>query len=200
MKNTKHIYLHSLVVLPFLAATMGMGGGVPVSDPNTLILDITNKVSVIAPKELTEEEKARNEKAAKIDAYFAKYNMPLEGYGMKFVLEAEKNGIDPYLVPAISVVESTGGKFACTSVPNQFLGWGGCKIGFESKEVAIQTVSEHLGGKRESTDQWYKNKTIVQMLGKYNSVNKKYIPKTLSVMSEMASIDVSTPKTIALSS
>ena len=200
MKNTKNIYLHSLVVIPFLAATMGMSGGVPVSDPSTLILDITNKVSTVAPKELTVEEKARIEKAAKIDAYFAKYDMTLEGHGMKFVLEAEKNGINPFLLPAISVRESTGGKFSCTSVANSFAGWGGCKIRFESIDSAIEIISAHLGGNKDSTDHWYDGKTERQILRTYNSVIKYYPDQVLKIMDNMASIDVSTPNTIALNS
>lgn len=201
MKNTKNIYLHSLVVIPFLAATMGLSGGVPVSDPSTLILDITNKVSNVAPKELTPEEKARIEKAAKIDAYFAENDMPLEGKGMKFVLEAEKNDINPFLLPAISVRESTGGRHACKKVPNQVFGWGGCKIGFESIDVGIEKVTAHIAGNMDSTDHWYDGKTERQILRTYNSVIKYYPDQVLKIMDDMAKIDVSTTsKTIALNS
>ena len=36
--------------------------------------------------------------------------MPLLGLGKKMVIEAEKNNLDWRLLPAISVIESTGGK------------------------------------------------------------------------------------------
>ena len=199
MKTQKYTYLHSLVIIPLLATTMSVGGSVPVTDLNhTLIFNLPSLVS--APKELTPEEKERSIKAAKIDAYFAKYNMPLEGYGMKFVLEAENSGIDPYLVPAISVIESTGGKFSCKSVRNSFLGWGGCKIGFESIDLAIHTVSQHLGGHKDSTDQWYEGKTLTQILKRYNSVIPTYSTKVTKVMDAMSSMEVSTDKQLALNS
>ena len=80
---------------------------------------ITAENSVI----ITQEEVDRKDKADAIDAYFAKNDAPLEGYGMKFVLEAEKNVIDWRLLPAIAMRESTGGKHACKSVKNSVFGY-----------------------------------------------------------------------------
>lgn len=107
-----------------------------------------------------------NEKAAKIDAYYAKRNMPLEGYGAMMMKVSEENNLDWRLLPAIAIKESTGGKFACYSNP---FGWGSCKIKFQSFEEAIEVVSFNLGGNNPNTERYYKNKTTIEKLHHYNN-------------------------------
>src|ERR1035437_8692478 len=162
-------FLHSFVAIPMLAIALpitGMG-----SIPNTFaILDSNKDVAVEASTITTQEETIRKEKADAVDAYFAKYDAPLEGYGMKFVLEAEENGIDWRLLPAIAMRESTGGKHACKKVPNSVFGWGSCKISFNSIDESIETVALSLGGNHPDTARHYENKTVTQILKKYNSV------------------------------
>lgn len=106
------------------------------------------------------------ERARKIDAYYAKRNMPLEGYGAKMIEEAEKNDLDWRLLPAIAIKESTGGKFACYNNP---FGWGSCKIKFDSYDKAIDTVARNLGGNNPNTEQYYKGKTTEEKLHHYNN-------------------------------
>ena len=106
------------------------------------------------------------EHAEKIDAYYAKRGMPLEGYGEKMVAEAEKNNLDWRLLPAIAIKESTGGKFACYKNP---FGWGSCKIKFASYDDAIETVARNLGGNNPNTARYYKDKTTKEKLHNYNN-------------------------------
>ena len=126
-------------------------------------------VEMVSPDDtepvITPEEQARLDKAAKIDAYFGKYDLPLEGYGMKFVLEAEKNNLDWRLLPSIAMAESTGGKFGCHNNP---FGWGSCKIKFESYDKAIEVVAWNLGGNNPNTARHYAGKTTSQIIDKYN--------------------------------
>mgnify|MGYP001572746902 FL=1 len=129
-------------------------------------------------------EEARAQKAKAIDSYFKSYDMPLEGMGMKMVIEAEKNDIDWRLLPAISVIESTGGKFACKKATHSFMGWGSCKIDFDSKEEAIEIVAMNLGGNNPNTDHHYAGKTTKEILQKYNppSIVPNYAQKVMKVM------------------
>lgn len=140
------------------------------------------------------EAEKRQLRAEAIDAYYKKYNMPLAGYGMKMVLEAEKNYLDYRLIPAISVIESTGGKFACKNpkAPNAFLGWGSCKFGFESKDKAIEIVAWNLGGNNPKTDHFYANKTIKGILETYNppSIVPNYAAKVMKVMEDIGPVDL----------
>jgi len=130
-------------------------------------------------------------KADAIDAYFKARNMPLHGLGMKMVLEAEKNGIDWRLLPAIAVRESTGGKYDCNRVPNNAFGWGSCKISFKSPEEAIETVARNLGGNNPNTARYYDNKTTKQILQKYNppSIVPHYAQQVISIMNKIGPED-----------
>jgi hypothetical protein len=110
--------------------------------------------------------KVAEEHAEKIDAYYAKRGMPLEGYGEKMVAEAEKNNLDWRLLPAIAIKESTGGKFACYKNP---FGWGSCKIKFASYDDAIEAVARNLGGNNPNTARYYKDKTTKEKLHHYNN-------------------------------
>lgn len=120
----------------------------------------------IDSREQKEAEDLATEHARKIDTYYAKRNMPLEGYGAKMVAEAEKNGLDWRILPAIAIKESTGGKFACYNNP---FGWGSCKIKFDSYDDAIETVARNLGGNNPNTEQYYKGKTTEEKLHHYNN-------------------------------
>lgn len=127
----------------------------------------------------------QEDKAKAIDSFFKEHNMPLEGTGLKMVQEAEKNNLDWRLLPAISVIESTGGRHACKKATHSFMGWGSCKINFKSDEEAIEIVAKNLGGNNPNTDQHYADKTTEQILKKYNSVIPTYVQKVTKVMNEI---------------
>ncbi len=137
------------------------------------------------------EEEVRAKKAEAIDAYFRKYDMPLVGTGLKMVEEAEKNGIDWRLLPAIAVRESTGGKHACKGVTYSAFGWGSCKINFDSNEEAIETVARNLGGNNPNTDHHYAGKTTKEILQKYNppSVVRNYANQVMNIMDAIGLAD-----------
>ncbi len=121
------------------------------------------------------------ERAEKIDAYYKKRGMPLEGYGAKMVAEAEKNNLDWRLLPAIAIIESTGGKFACHQNP---FGWGSCKIKFNNWNEAIETVARNLGGNNPNTARYYKDKTMIEKLHHYNnSIIPTYTGRVMEFMS-----------------
>jgi len=173
----------------------------PIGDITKTNLNITSTpYAVLSQKENIEpsgllafnqalDQKARvlEAQAKAIDAYFKKYDMPLAGTGMIMALEAEKNGLDWRLLPAIAVRESTGGKHACKKVKNSFFGWGSCKINFESKEEAIEAVARNIGGNDEDTDHHYAGKTTEQILNKYNppSIVPNYTKQVIKIMNDI---------------
>ena len=142
---------------------------------------------------LTEEEKVQAKKAESIDAYFRARNMPLEGLGMKMVIEAEKNNLDWRLLAGIAVRESTGGKHACKKANNNSFGWGSCKIGFNSNEEAIETIARNLGGNNPKTARHYYEKTTKQILRAYNppSVIPRYAEQVMAIMNTIGGEEVS---------
>jgi len=133
---------------------------------------------------LDQKAKDLKAKAEAIDSYFESRDMPLFGTGMKMVQEAEKNDLDWRLLPAITVRESTGGKFECIKVSNNAFGWGSCKIGFKSNEEAIETVARNLGGNNPNTAKHYDEKTTDQILKAYNppSIIPNYVKQVKAIM------------------
>ena len=177
--NKKEIisYLQSIIAIPMIAIAMPLSG-IPSITNLVANNNLTSENSVI----ITQEEVARKEKADAIDAYFAKIDAPLKGYGMKFVTEAEKNDIDWRLLPAIAMRESTGGEFACKKATFSVFGWGSCKINFKSIDESIEIVAKNLGGNNPNTDHHYAGKTTEQILRKYNSYIKNYPAQVMKIM------------------
>lgn len=54
-----------------------------------------------------------DERVDKIQRYLGNYGSPLEDYAEVIVGEADKYGVDPFLITAISIKESGGGKKIC---------------------------------------------------------------------------------------
>lgn len=136
-------------------------------------------------KELKKMEEIRDiEQARKIDEYFEKRDMPLAGYGAEFVEAAKKYNIDPRLLPAIGVRESSGGKRLMNNNP---FGWGSAEIPFEDFSDAIDVVSMNLGGYNPSTAKYYKNADTEKKLWYYNgTVIPSYPQEVLDIMELMS--------------
>ena len=181
-------------MLPFLSV-VSTGGGL-----GTIMTDYTPVSSIIEEATIntnSDFEKSDTEtliKAAKIDAYFSERSMPLAGYGLVFVTEAEKNGLDWRLLAAISVRESTGGKHACKKATHSFMGWGSCKINFSSPEEAIAIVAKNLGGNNPNTAYHYSGKDTEGILKAYNppTIVPKYAYQVMAIMDVIENTQVET--------
>lgn len=188
MSSTKTTtILRSFIIVPMLATSMSISAFTEKVD--TYVLSSFAEEATLSQEEIT-LQKEREVKAAKIDAYYAKHNLPLEGYGMEMVLAAEAHNIDWRLLPALAMRETTGGKFACKFNP---FGWGSCKIGFDNFSEAIATVAEHLGGNNPRTARYYKGKDVRGILTTYNppSVVPTYADEVISIMKKIESITIS---------
>jgi hypothetical protein len=184
MKITTTKLIQSFIIVPLVATTLSM---------NTFTASINEAVSTVPTADATEapptqspeeiaQQKTREIEAAKIDAYYAKYSMPLAGDGMAMVLAAEKHGLDWRLLPAIAVRESTGGKFACKNNP---FGFGSCKIGYKNYDEAIEAVAAHIGGDNPRTEHYYAGKDTLGILKTYNSVIPTYSKEVLGIMDKI---------------
>lgn len=144
--------------------------------------------NIVQAQESTVDNRAKN-----IDAYFAKNNLPLAGYGEIFVKVADKYDLDYRLLPAIAMRESTGGKHACPNDKDNVFGWASCKGNFDNQEAAIDKVGAHLAGEIKSTSSYYGNKTVWKKLRTYNSVIRPYPDQVIAIMNkiEKAPVDES---------
>lgn len=154
MKKQTIQFVRGLVLIPFLTT----GSPLAMFNTNFAFKNLAQNFNTSIVDQSADHAK-------KIDDYFAKRNMPLEGYGTKLVQVAEDNDLDWRLLPAIAIKESTGGKFACHNNP---FGWGSCKIKFKSFDAAIDAVALNLGGKNPATARYYKDATIEEILHHYN--------------------------------
>jgi hypothetical protein len=190
--------LNAFIAIPLLVANlpvsfMGQSAIVPsVTEAlQNSIFDSSEEVSVDA--ELQEQ-------ADKIDAYFAQWNLPLTGYGYFFAETAKKYDLDPFLLPAIAMRETTGGKNLCKTLPEDEkwnpYGWGSCKIGFSSFEEAIDTVGMNLAGQNPNTAFAYADKDVKGILQSYNppSVVPTYAYEVMDIMDTIATVDTTSHK------
>lgn len=91
------------------------------------------------------EFKKVNRKQA-LEKFFDKYNSPLKSNSETFIKVADEYGIDYRIIPSISCMESTCGKFLIEGSYNPF-GWGiygSNVIYFKNYDEAIKTVGEGL--------------------------------------------------------
>ncbi|MEA3399337.1 MAG: hypothetical protein U9R00_02375 [Patescibacteria group bacterium] len=184
MSKRKRIqFLQSIITIPLFATSFQMTALPSVGIANLI------EVSAIT----TQEMDINQERVEKIDQYFESKNLPLAGYGQKFVKEAIKNEIDWRLLPAIAMRESTGGKFICKSEKgkNNSFGWGSCKIAFESIDESIEIVAKNLGGNNPNTTHYYKDKSAEQILKTYNPdhIVNGYSKQVMRIMETIGSME-----------
>ena len=125
--------------------------------------DIREKIQLNNMKEIAATE-SKDGRVEVLERFFEKYNSPLKDSAAVFVKTAEKYNIDYKILPAISCMESTCGKYVIPNTYNPF-GWGiyGKKyIAFSSFDEAIEKVGEGL--------------------------NKGYFSKGLNTISKMAPV------------
>lgn len=99
------------------------------------IVGVTEEISYI-----------RVDRVASLENFFEKYKSPLKGSADTFVEVADLYNIDYRLLPSISCMESTCGKFLIEGTYNPF-GWGvygNNYIAFNSYDEAIHVVGEGL--------------------------------------------------------
>jgi hypothetical protein len=109
--------------------------------------------------------------------FFAKAGCPALYYSSVFLEAADIYKLDWRLLPSISFVESTGGKFARN---NNFFGWDSGKASFDSPAQAIH----HVGYQLSHSDR-YRAKSVDTVLLAYNP-DVEYAAKVKSVMRRIA--------------
>jgi hypothetical protein len=194
-------FAQSLVLLPVM--TMSFSGIPSIKVPQDGLVKKVNIIAdgILAPNQASVSEadlissQILKAKADAIDTYFSEHDMPLAGTGMKMVQEADLNGLDWRLLPAIAVRESTGGKNPCSKAKNNFFGWGSCKVGFDSTDEAIEVLAKNLAGKNPNTAQHYSSKDVKEILNAYNppSIVPKYAKQVMAIMNAIGDEDIILP-------
>lgn len=85
---------------------------------------------------------------------------PIASYAAHFLAAADRYGLDWRLLPAIAIVESSGGK---RYSGNNIFGWNGCETDFPTVPAGIFYVASRL-----AHSDLYRGKDLHQLLRTYN--------------------------------
>lgn len=110
--------------------------------------------------------------------FFLRYRSPLENLAIVFVRTADEHRLDWRLLPAISMVETSGGKHG---TPSNIFGWNSGKTRFASAEVGILFVAS-----RFAQSPIYAGRTALGILRQYNPARTAYPPKVTHFMKELS--------------
>lgn len=124
---------------------------------------------------------------ARLKSFFRKRNCPIEGLAADFIAAADHHALDWRLLPAISIVESSGGKRYRN---NNIFGWDSCNRSFPTVRDGILHVASRLANSK-----LYKNKGLDALLRTYNPY-AFYPQRVRSIMRALGPADASAGATI----
>jgi len=109
--------------------------------------------------------------------FFQKSDCPAQKYSDVFIEAADEYELDWRLLPSLSFVESTGGKWA---PKNNLFGWDSGRTQFASPAESIRHVGDRL-----AHSGLYRHKDLDAILATYNP-NVEYAAKVKFVMRQIA--------------
>ncbi len=122
--------------------------------------------------------KQKDPRLSRLEKFFGDRDCPLRDAAKDFLIAADQNHLDWRLLPSISMIESSGGKYYGN---NNVFGWGSAKEKFTSVRAGIHYVAAQLGKSRR-----YKGKDIDSKLQTYNPL-PEYSQKVKAVMRAIGS-------------
>lgn len=115
-------------------------------------------------------------RVVKLETFFNAHRCPGPLHVADYLRAADTYGIDYRLLPALSVRESTCGRYARK---NNRWGWDSARVGFPSVSIGIEYVTRQLALGRS-----YRGKTIEAKLRTYNP-NPLYVAEVRKLMREI---------------
>ena len=116
-----------------------------------------------------------------LQEFFGQTDCPAQKYSPIFLQVADANRLDWRLLPSISFVESTGGKYALN---NNLFGWDSGRAAFPSPIAGIREVAYQL-----THSSLYRHKKLDGILRTYNP-DANYARKVKAVMESIAPTEV----------
>ena len=96
----------------------------------------------------------------RLEAFFDLHRCPVPHHVLDYIRAADNYALDYRLLPAISLRESTCGRYG---VSNNYWGWSSGSVGFASVPKGIEYVAWQL-----ADSPYYKGKTLLSKLHTYN--------------------------------
>jgi hypothetical protein len=147
-----------------------------ISEDTTVQSHLASQLQLVGEHDVRLEELSEHgQKVRKIQEFYTRWNSPMAAHAEYMVQVSEQFGLDYRLLPAISIVESSGGRF-CFRSYNPF-GWG--KGGFANFDQAIYTVGYGLAN-------GYRTSNPYAIAPRYNPVTPdSWASKVSSLMSQI---------------
>lgn len=120
-------------------------------------------------------ERGDDKRPQAIGGYLRDYGSEFSDRASSIVAIADDYGVDPYLLVAIFVLESSGGKHC---LHNNCFGFGNYK--YPDVLTGFVSVAQALSGQGRSGS-YYAGKTTEEKIKTYNSVNEAYYPKVIKI-------------------
>jgi hypothetical protein len=131
-------------------------------------------VTAIEPCLLADNPAMRQDpRQIRIKKFFEQNGCPLSKLSAEFVREADANDLDWRLLPSITFVESSGGKYYQN---NNVFGWNSCHTRFSSVRAGLHLVASTLG-----SSTLYRDKNTEGILRIYNP-SPEYASRVKSIM------------------
>lgn len=120
-------------------------------------------------------------RAVRLRAFLEQKGYPIQGLAEDFVAAADRNELDWRLLPAISIVESSGGKHY---INNNIFGW-------DAENVAFHTIRQgiHFVASRLASSKLYEGKDLDGILGTYNPC-ETYPPRVKRLMRALGAASI----------
>jgi len=128
--------------------------------------------------------KPKDTRSEEIKTYLQKYKSPMAGYAQVFVKQADKYKVDPKLLVALAIVESSGGKNSCAkynafSIMQWNKGKRSCRV-FKSYEESIAYTAWLMGEYKKGG-----HVTVKSIGTHYNPGSSKWVKDVTLVMSRI---------------
>jgi hypothetical protein len=131
-------------------------------------------VTAIEPCLLADNPAMRQDpRQIRIKKFFERNGCPLSNLSADFIREADANELDWRLLPSITFVESSGGKYYQN---NNVFGWNSCRTRFSSVRAGLHEVAGTLG-----TSTLYRDKGTEDILRTYNP-SPEYVDRVKTIM------------------
>jgi len=120
---------------------------------------------------------SQDSRLSALRTFFQRADCPAVEYAREFLEAADRYDLDWRLLPSLSFVESTGGKWARN---NNLFGWDSGRAQFSTPSAGIHEVGYHL-----AHSILYRDKDLDEMLTTYNP-NASYAERVKSVMQQIS--------------
>jgi hypothetical protein len=144
-----------------------------VSKGTVLLASLLVVPATIPDQRVPQSRYLGDERLVRIEKFFRDRNCPAADLAEEFLVAADRHHLDWRLLPAISFVESGGGK---QYTGNNIMGWGSSRSSFPTIRSGIHHVATQLANSK-----YYKGKTLRGKLRTYNP-RPVYTRVTLRVM------------------